>query len=332
MGAKRELLTVEDIQGAWAIMPTPAKENASDWRAEDTVDLDETARAIEGLIQGGVDGILSLGTLGECATLTWEEKKTFIATAVEVVAGRVPLFVGTTTLNTRDTIRETRAASDMGADGTMLGLPMWCVADLPTAVKYFQDVAEACPDMAICVYANFMAFRFPFPPPFWEQVSKIRQVVTAKYGPITRLTTDINVSRKRIRFLPIEADYYAAARIDPEFMTAFWTAGATCGTTVVTRLRDEVALAKETNDWTAAKDLSDAVGRAFAPLIPKGNFDEFSKYNIGLEKEKMNAAGWMKTGPNRPPYTIIPEEYLEDARKAGRAWAALEEKLRAEGR
>jgi len=327
MTVNRELLTVDDIHGAWAIMPTPARENASDWRSDDTVDLEETARAIEGLIQGGINGILSLGTLGECATLTWQEKQKFIATAVEVVDGRVPFFVGTTTLNTRDTIRETRAASDMGADGTMLGLPMWCVADLPTAVKFFRDVAEACPEMAICVYANFMAFRFQFPPPFWAQVSEIPQVVAAKYGPITRLTTDISVSRNRIRFLPIEGDYYAAARIDPEFMTAFWTAGATCGPTVATRLRDEVAQAKKTNDWKRAKDLSDAVGRAFAPLIPKGNFEEFSKYNIGLEKEKMNAAGWMKTGPNRPPYTIIPEEYLEDARKAGRAWAELEQKF-----
>ncbi|HJP37016.1 MAG TPA: aldolase, partial [Gammaproteobacteria bacterium] len=40
--AKQELLRPDDIRGAWAIMPTPARAGAEDWRATDTVDLDET--------------------------------------------------------------------------------------------------------------------------------------------------------------------------------------------------------------------------------------------------------------------------------------------------
>lgn len=330
MVTKRDLLTVDDIHGVWAIMPTPAKDNASDWREEDTVDLDETARAIEGLVKAGVDGILSLGTLGECATLTFEEKQKFIATAVEA-AGDVPFFAGTTSLNTRETIRETREAYKLGARGTMLGLPMWCAADLPTAVKFYHDVATACPKMAICVYANFEAFRFPFPPPFWAQVSEIPQVVTAKTGPIGQLMMNTDLSRKRIRFLPIEFDYYAASRLDPDFFTAFWSSGAVCGPSVTTRFRDEIIRAKATGDWKKAKQLSDEITRASMPLIPRGDFAEFSKYNIGLEKEKMNSAGWMKAGPCRPPYTMVPESYLEGARAAGKAWVALEERLNAEG-
>ena len=134
MAGKRTLLTADDIHGAWAIMPTPGKPNASDWRAEDTVDLDETARVVEALIAAGIDGILTLGTFGEGATLTWEEKRSFLATAVETTRGRVPFFGGTTSLNTRETIRQTRAGRDIGMDGTMLGVPMWCQADVPTAV------------------------------------------------------------------------------------------------------------------------------------------------------------------------------------------------------
>jgi len=328
VAARRELLTVDDIQGVWAIMPTPATDNAPDWQQEDTVDLEETARAVEGLGRAGIDGILSLGTLGECATLTFEEKSRFIATAVEA-AGDVPFFAGTTSLSTRETIRETREACRLGARGTMLGLPMWCAADVPTAVKFYRDVAAACPDMAICVYANYEAFRFPFPPPFWAQVSEIPQVVTAKTGPIGQLMMNTDLSRKRIRFLPIEFDYYAASRLDPEFFTAFWSSGAVCGPSVVTRFRDEIIRAKKTGDWTGAKALSDEITRACMPLIPRGDITEFSRYNIGLEKEKMNTAGWMKAGPCRPPYTIVPEAYLEGARQAGRAWVALEQKLKA---
>ena len=37
----------------------------------------------------------------------------------------------------------------------------------------------------------------------------------------------------------------------------------------------------------------------------------------------MDAAGWLKAGPCRPPYHVVPEEYLAGARKSGEAWSAL---------
>ncbi len=82
--------------------------------------MDETHRSVPlargpepislALIRAGCDGILSMGAYGECATLTWEEKMRLMATLVESARGRVPVFVGTTTLNTRDTIMLTRLA------------------------------------------------------------------------------------------------------------------------------------------------------------------------------------------------------------------------------
>ncbi|HKY93293.1 MAG TPA: dihydrodipicolinate synthase family protein, partial [Nevskiaceae bacterium] len=188
MPRRRERLTAADIRGVWAIIPTPAKPDAGDWRAESTVDLDETARAVEALIASGVDGILSLGTLGECATLDWEEKRAFMATLAETARGRIPVFGGTSSLSTRETVRQTRAALDLGLDGTMIGPPMWCQTDLTGAVQFFRDVAEAVPEMAICVYNNPWVFKFGFPPPFWAQVSQIPQVVCSKYAGVGQLS------------------------------------------------------------------------------------------------------------------------------------------------
>jgi trans-o-hydroxybenzylidenepyruvate hydratase-aldolase len=93
------------------------------------------------------------------------------------------------------------------------------------------------------------------------------------------------------------------------------------------RLRDTVAAAKKTGDWTAAKQISDAIAGASAKLIPNGSFAEFSKYNIGLEKARINAAGWMRAGPCRPPYHIVPENYLAGARESGKMLAALHAKM-----
>jgi trans-o-hydroxybenzylidenepyruvate hydratase-aldolase len=323
-------LTIADIVGAWAIIPTPAKTDASDWRAESTVDLAETARVVEALIRAGIDGILSLGTLGECATLTWEEKREFMATVVETTRHRVPYFGGTTSLNTRETVRQTRAAYDLGVDGTMLGPPMWCYPDLPTSVRFYQDVGEACPEMPICVYANPEAFKFEFPRGFWAQITRVPQVVAAKVVGIASLEADLRLSKGKIRLLPVDSNYYAAARLAPEECTAFWSGGALCGPSVQVRLRDEVNRAKKTGDWTAAKELSAEIGAASARLMPNGSFAEFSKYNIGLEKARMNAGGWMNAGPCRPPYHLVPEDYLKGAQESGRMLAKLHARFVAE--
>lgn len=330
MSRQKHRLTVEEVQGAWAIMPTPAKADASDPGAAATVDLDEAERAVNALIAGGVDGILSLGTLGEGATLTWDEKRIFMGAMVETVRGRVPFFGGTTSLNTRDSIAQTQAAYDMGVDGTMLGLPMWCRADLPTAVQFYRDVAAAVPEMAICVYANIEAFKFDFPRPFWAQMAEIPQVVSAKYLTIAQLFTDLKLTRGRIRFLTTDGDHYAAARIAPDDCTAFWSSGASCGPVVAVRLRDAVRRARQSGDWSEAERIAHEVKQSLATLFPLGSVAEFGKYNIGLEKARMDAAGWMRAGPCRPPYVSAPEPYLEGARQSGRAWAELAARYSAE--
>lgn len=324
MARKRERLCAQDIRGVWAIMPTPAKDTARDWRARDTVDLDETARAAEALIASGVDGILSLGTLGECATLDWEEKRAFMATLVETVRGRVPVFGGTSSLSTRQTVRETQAALDLGIDGTMIGPPMWNKPDVATAVQFYRDLADAAPEMAICVYANPFVFKFDFPPSFWAQLATIPQVVSAKTASAGTYLRDLKASCGRIRLMPIDAEYYAAARLDPESAVAFWSSSAACGPAPVIALRGLVADAKRSGDWSQAAVLSDKIGTAILPTIVHGDFNEFQMHNISLEKLRMDAAGWMKTGPNRPPHHVVPERIRELGRLGGQAWAALQ--------
>ena len=323
----RKLLTLDDVAGCWAIMPTPSKPNGSDIDAADTVDLEETARAAEALVAAGVDGILTQGTFGEASTTTWEEKQAFLRTMVETVAGRVPVFGGPTSLNTRDTIRMTRAMREIGVDGVMLGLPMWCQPDVPTAVRFFRDVASSCPDVAICVYANPEAFKFEFPRAFWAQIADIPQIVSAKYMSTAALYADLNLTGRRIRMMPLDVDFYAAARIDPEACTAFWTSGAVCGPSPAIQLRNRVAEANRTGDWTGAKTLTDRIAATYRTLFPNGSFREFSVYNIGIEKERIDAAGWMTAGPVRPPYHVVPEPILAGARESGVQWAKLAAEL-----
>src|SRR5438094_8806549 len=92
------MTTANDLRGALAIMPTPAKEGADRLDATDTVDLDETARLAESLVRDGATGIMALGTMGECATTSPSDYEAYVDCLLRTVRGRVPTFVGTTAL------------------------------------------------------------------------------------------------------------------------------------------------------------------------------------------------------------------------------------------
>lgn len=316
-------LCAEDVRGIYAIIPTPAKPGAESWQAQDTVDTDEIVRMVDRLIQDGVNGILALGTLGECATVTWDEHQKVIAAIVEGARKRVPVITGTTSLNTRDTIMKTRYARDVGADGVMNGAPMWCAPSEDTIVRYYQDLAEACPDMAIVVYDNPQAFKFNLTPPLWARLAEIPQVVATKFSlNLNGYLPILKAVRGRIRIMPIDMQMYPSWRLAPEETVACWSSSASCGPAPVLALCD----ALRCSDDARAKAIHEDIVWACQTLLPGGNFEVFSMYNIPLEKLRMSEAGYVKAGPCRPPYFVIPEAFAEGACEAGRRWAQIARK------
>lgn len=316
-------LTVDDMVGAWAIMPVPATPDASDWRTEMTVDLDETARALEGLIAAGIDGLWTLGTLGECGALSREEKRAYIGTLVETARGRIPIFAGTTALGTRECVEQMREARDIGAAGTMCGPSMWNKPSVDVMVQFYRDIAEAVPELAICIYANPFVFKFDFPPPFWAQVAEIPQVVCAKVPGHGTLLRDLKATKGNIRIMPIDSEYYGAVRLAPEHSRAFWTSGSCCGPAPAIALRDFVEEAKVSGDWSAVQALGAELDACNLPIVCYGNITMFQENNVTLEKGRMNAAGWMNPGPNRAPYHVAAPQAVEFAKRGGEAWAAM---------
>src|SRR5437870_3146685 len=72
---------------------------------------EDTFRAlVEWQIEQGSNALVPCGTTGEVATLTADEHRQLIATAVEVAKGRVPVIAGTGTYSTEASIERTRAA------------------------------------------------------------------------------------------------------------------------------------------------------------------------------------------------------------------------------
>ena len=316
-----EVIRADEISGVYAIIPTPAKPGADHWSATDTVDLDETARLVEKLVADGVGGLIALGTTGECATLTDDEFRSFADAVLSTVAGRVPTFVGATALGTHAIVERLRFVRDRGATGTLLGLPMWqpCTEDM--AVRFYADVSEAVPDLAVMLYMNVRAFRFEFPLSFWERLVREAPTVTAaKYGRGPYLDC-LKVTGGRINLMPIDMAALGFAEQAPDAMTACWSTASSMGPQPALALMRAIAA----KDWARAKAIDADIQWANETFIPPDPV-EFGFYNLQLEKLRFEAAGYCNPGPVRPPYQIVPEHHRANAAECGRRWAELERK------
>lgn len=312
-------LSYEDVHGVFGIIPTPATPDADQVDATATVDHEEAHRIARQLVDDGLDALMINGTFGEAATLTLTEWQEFTRTIVEAVDGDIPVVAGPTTLNTRDTIARAKFARDVGADGIMLGRPMWSELSFQGTIQFYQDVAEAVPELGIVVYHNPSAFKNRLTPDYWEALAEIPQVIASKYGTIDPAYRDcVDAVDGRIRMMVLEKDWYLANQWFPEEATACWSGSVACDPGPVFRLRD---LILNGND-AAARDLTDRIEATYAPFFPE-DMRDFRRHTVSLEKTRMNAAGYMSAGPVRPPYHTTPEKFLEGAREAGRQWATL---------
>jgi 4-(2-carboxyphenyl)-2-oxobut-3-enoate aldolase len=317
-------IEIEQLTGVLAIMPTPATGDASDPKATDTVDHEEARRAASALVADGVDAIMINGTFGEAATLTWDELHAFTRTVVDEVAHRVPVFGGATTLNTRDTIARARALGELGVDGLLLGRPMWSPCDDETIVDFYRHVAAGTPELGIVVYDNPVSFRGKISTAVYAQLARIPQVIAAKYpalGPA--FAADLDAMGDGMRLLPLAREWYEAARRAPGRVPACWSGSASCGPAPDLAMRDALRAGRLDD----AERIADALGIASETFFPEGSFELFSRYNVPLEKIRIDEAGYIKAGPCRPPYIHCPEEYAEGARESGRRLAKLHREL-----
>lgn len=314
------MLTAKDIRGVCVMIPTPCKEGADGWDATDSVDLDETARMTENLIQAGIGTIAACGTTGECAALLWEEKVGFIDTIVQVNRKRVPLFAGATALGTKEMVRQMRALKDVGADGAFLGLPLWQTPTLENAVDFFGDLSEAVPDMPIMIYANAMFFKSNFPTAFWAGVAKkAPTVITNKmaYG-LDHYAEDLEAAGHQINFMPGQNAIFPAYKQQRTRVTAAWSTSAGMGPEPIVALLEAILH----DDMQKAEEVWEDIN-SVPPMLPRDEFSHFPEYNAQVEKARFNASGYIKAGPSRAPYRDLPEHWAKQADAHGKAWAEL---------
>lgn len=121
--------------GAYTAIVTP-------FNADGSVDYGKFKALIERQIQGGMDGIVPVGTTGESPTVDYAEHKKLIQTTVEVCRGRTKVIAGTGANATREAIELTRFALDVGADGTLQVAPYYNKPNQEGLYRHFSTVAD----------------------------------------------------------------------------------------------------------------------------------------------------------------------------------------------
>src|SRR5438445_11520056 len=116
---------------------------ATPMQANEDLDLPRLRWFLDHLIDAGVHGIFVLGTNSEFYALDETEKHEVIATAVEHVRGRVPVFAGTGAETTREAVRLTRMAEREKADGVSVITPYFVSPSQQEIYDHYRRIAAS---------------------------------------------------------------------------------------------------------------------------------------------------------------------------------------------
>jgi dihydrodipicolinate synthase/N-acetylneuraminate lyase len=309
------MITVNDLKGIMAMMPAFTTKDGDRPDAEDTVNTAELARAVDQIIRDdGANVITTTGSFGEFHTLLWEEHKKVIETTVATVRKRVPVFIGCTSLNPREAMRQARFAQEAGADGLLLGVPFYYQATVDNAVQFYHDIADAFPKLGVMIYHNPTHHRVTIPVSAFKKITQKPNILGMKDSHRTPLQFIelMNTVKGKISVFVSQTQAYPYVMLGA---SGCWSLNVWMGPSPVTRLRD----ACTAQDWETAKRMCldlDGVGKV-GPNI--GNLS----WRENVFKLAVNEAGYCTAGPLRAPWRIVPQEVIDNSKKIAAYWKTL---------
>jgi len=121
------------------------------------------------LLENGCTGIVALGSLGEGATLSWEEKLQVLCTCVDAVHSRGPVVGSISALATSEAVALAKAAAERGCDALMVLPPFVYQGNWREMKAHVAAVFEATP-LSCMLYNNPVAYGTDFVP---EQIREL---------------------------------------------------------------------------------------------------------------------------------------------------------------
>lgn len=125
---------MKNLTGIHTALVTPFKKGE--------VDYNSLRKLIRFQLEGGVDGLVVCGTTAESPTLETAEKEKIFQFIKAETAGAVTLTMGTGSYDTRETIKATVRAEEMGADATLIVVPYYNRPSQRGLLGHFKSIAQ----------------------------------------------------------------------------------------------------------------------------------------------------------------------------------------------
>lgn len=182
------------LRGAMVALVTPFRDDA----------IDESAlrRLVEMHVEAGTSALVPCGTTGESATLSHEEHDRVIELTVEAARGRIPVIAGTGSNNTREAIRLTKHAKDVGADAALLISPYYNRPTQRGLYLHFQAIAEAV-ELPLILYNIASRTAVNIEPETFAQLAGLRNIVGVKEssGNLEQMSRILQLTQGRLTLL-----------------------------------------------------------------------------------------------------------------------------------
>jgi dihydrodipicolinate synthase/N-acetylneuraminate lyase len=147
------------LRGTLAAAVTPLQAGGA------SLDADTFGPYADFLVEGGLDGILALGTTGEGILLAPDERRRVVELYVAASAGRLLVAAHCGAQSTRDTVALAAHAAEAGADAVAVIGPPYFQLDDRALLEHFAAAAEACAPLPFYVYEFERASGYAVPLP-----------------------------------------------------------------------------------------------------------------------------------------------------------------------
>jgi 4-hydroxy-tetrahydrodipicolinate synthase len=165
---------------------------------DDNEELNEAAlrRLVNFIIQGGVHGLFATGSQGEFWAFNVEEKQRRWEVVKEETAGRVPVYVGTAAVTTREAIALTQTAERVGVDAVSILTPFFVAPSQQELYAHYVAIAEVT-SLPIILYTNPARTGVSLKPETLAKLSEIPNIVGVKDS-----SGDLSLTAEYIRVTP----------------------------------------------------------------------------------------------------------------------------------
>jgi 4-hydroxy-tetrahydrodipicolinate synthase len=276
------------FEGAYTAMVTP-------FDKKDRVDEDGLRENVKFQIKNGINGLVPVGSTGECSTLSYEEHNRVIEIVVDAAKGKVPVLAGTGSNSTWEAIMLTKHAKEVGADGALLVVPYYNKPTQAGLYAHFKKLAEEV-DIPQVIYNIPSRTVVNMLPETMAKLAKLKNIVGVKEasGDIKQVAKIIELTRGE--------DFSVISGNDSDTLAIMKLGGVGVISVASNIVPDKVVKIVESFRSGDVKT-AEKIDRELSPLYKA----LFIETNPGPVKMAMNWMGMAAGGPRLPLVELEPE-------------------------